>query len=147
MRTHFCSCVGPRVSIWLISSSYYTCISFIFNPFPYNTSYPFWFVTYYSCSFFYDVNVIIPLTIYVPICFGALAEVNIQQPMIHFRILSQLLFWKMEHMFKRRSLTFFLATLNNEWISFSLETTSEPWWTLSLLTQLAQIWCNKHRQR
>ncbi len=65
----------------------------------------------------------------------------------HFEILLQLLFWKVEHMFGKKSSTFSFATLDDEWISLSLKTISKPWWTLSLSTKLAQIWCNKHQQR
>jgi hypothetical protein len=45
---------------------------------------------------------------------------------------------------KWRSPTFSLATPNNEWISLTLEMIFELWWMLSLLTQLAQRWCNEH---
>jgi hypothetical protein len=47
-------------------------------------------------------------------------------------------------MFKGRSLTFSLTTPNNEWISLSSKIVFGPWWTLSLLIQLAQIWNNEH---
>ncbi len=110
---------GSKGKHLIISSSYHTCISYIINPLPYNIMYPSWFATSYSCPFFYGVNVVIPLMIYVPICFSALARVSIQQPMVHFRILLQLLSWRVKHMFKGRSLTFSLITLDNEWISLS----------------------------
>jgi hypothetical protein len=44
MWARLCSCV-----------SYHTYILFILNPFPYNTTYPFWFVTSYSCPPFFMV--------------------------------------------------------------------------------------------
>ncbi len=44
-----------------------------------------------------------------------------------------------------RSPTFSLATFNNEWIFLLSKMASILWWTLSLLTRLAHIWCNKDR--
>jgi len=62
----------------VINSSYHICISFIFGPFPYNTTYSSWFATSSSSPSFHNVNMVIPLTIQVPICFGALSRMNIQ---------------------------------------------------------------------
>ncbi len=48
-------------------------------------------------------------------------------------------------MFKGKSPTFSFATFNDKWICLSLETTSAPWWTLSLLIWFTQIWCSNHQ--
>jgi hypothetical protein len=49
-------------------------------------------------------------------------------------------------MFRGRFSTFSLSASNDEWISLSLKMVFGPWWTSSLLTQLAQIWRNEHWQ-
>jgi hypothetical protein len=49
-------------------------------------------------------------------------------------------------MLRERSLTFSFITPNDEWIFLSSKITFRPRWTSSLLTQLTQIWCSKHRQ-
>ncbi len=49
-------------------------------------------------------------------------------------------------MFKGRFSTFSLFAFDYEWISLSLKMVFGPWWTSSLLTQFAQIWCNEHCQ-
>jgi hypothetical protein len=65
--------------------------------------------------------------------------------MTHFKILFQLLFWKMQHMFKGRSPTFSFTTSNKECISLSPKTAFELWWMLSLLIRLTLIWCSEHQ--
>jgi len=54
---------------------------------------------------------------------------------------------KISHHFFGRFLTFFLVTPDNEWIFLLLELALILWWTMSLLTQLAQIWCTEHQWR
>jgi hypothetical protein len=49
---------------------------------------------------------------------------GIQQPMTHFRILLQLLFWRAKHLFKGSFPTFSFTTFVNEWTFFLLETIS-----------------------
>jgi hypothetical protein len=68
----------------------------------------------------HSVSVVIPLTIYVPICFSAFGEMSVQ-PTTHLGILLQLLFWKVEHMFRVRSPTFSLTTFDDEYVFLSLE--------------------------
>jgi hypothetical protein len=43
---------GFRGRHLVINSSYHTCISFIFSPLPYNTTYLFWLAISYGCPFF-----------------------------------------------------------------------------------------------
>jgi hypothetical protein len=52
-------------------------------------------------------------------------------------ILLQLLFWRVEHMFRGRSFTFSLTTSNDEWIFLLPKMTFILLWTLSLLIWLA----------
>jgi hypothetical protein len=119
MWTHFCFYVDPRASAWLLTR--------LITP-TFHLSLAHFLIALYThlglshpivAHLFYGVNVVIPLTNYVPTCFGAFVGVNIQQPMIHFGILSQLLFWRVEHMFNGRYPTFSFTTLDNEWISLS----------------------------
>ncbi len=105
MQTRFHSCVGPRVGVWLLV--HLTHLHFVrFQPTSLQhyihalTCHIMWY------PIFHSVNVVIPLMIYVLICFGALTGMSIQQPTIHFRILSRLLFQKVEHMFRGRIPTF-----------------------------------------
>jgi hypothetical protein len=52
--------------------------------------------------------------IWVFICFNARVRVNTLQPMILFGIPSQLLFWKMQHTYKKSFSTFSPATLGGK---------------------------------
>jgi len=49
MSLLLCMCKGRHV---VIDSSYHICISFIFSPFPYNTTYSSWLATSYSSPSF-----------------------------------------------------------------------------------------------
>jgi len=111
-----------------ISSSYYACISFIFNPLLYNTMYLFWFATFYGFPSFMALSdhTIDNLGTHLLWC-PCKSECTTTHNTLW--ILSQLLFWRMEHMFRGRFPTFSLVTPDNKWKSF------EPWWTSSLLTR------------
>jgi hypothetical protein len=85
--------------------------------------------------------------IWVSVCYIAHVRVNALQPMIHFEILFQLLHWKVEFTYKKRFPTFSPTIHGDEWILSSPETIFEPWWTLSLLIQLVQIWCSVLQQQ
>ncbi len=128
-RYSFVYCASMSLFMWrsrdkhLVNNlSYNTNISFIISSF---------FTSLHTClnflhlPTFHGVSVVIPLIIQVPISFGALFGMDVQQPTTHFEIFFQLLFWRMEHMFKRRTPTFSIATPNNKWISLSPKTASE----------------------
>jgi hypothetical protein len=111
----------------VINLSYHTCILFIFDSFLYNVMYPPWSVTFYNyTSFTFLVwTYLVPLIIWVFICFSAHAGMNTLQPMILFRIPLQLLFWKVEHMYKNKFPTFSPTIINCELIFLSPQTTFE----------------------
>jgi hypothetical protein len=130
MQARFCSCVGLGVGVWLLT--YPTTPAFYLSSTHFLTtlhtcfglSHP--IVTHFSrCQCGHTID---DLSIHLLRC---PYESEHTKPMIHFRILLQLMFWRLEHMFNGRSPTFSFATPNNEWISLSLETTFEPWWMLS----------------
>ncbi len=114
----------------VINSSDRICISFIFNPFFYNTMYPSWLATSYGCPCFTmlcgHINDNLGTHLFRCPCGGECT-----------RYILGLLFWKVEHMFRRNSPSFSFATPNEGWIFLSLNMTFRPWWTLSLLTRLA----------
>ncbi len=129
----------------VINSSYHTCILFIFNPFLYNTTYMYWLATSYDCSSFtmlvwsYHWWSKYP---FVSVPHGS--ECTTTHDTFWGTI--KTLLRKMEHMFKRRPLTFAFTTSNDEWISLSPKRISRPWWMSSLLIWFAQLWCNEHQR-
>ncbi len=133
MWTHFLLMCESRGRCLVINSSYHICILFIFNPLLTTLctclGLPHPIVPHLSqcwCDHtIYDLNTHLFRCPYMNQCIAAHDT---------FRILSQLLLWKVEHMFRRRSSTFSLATPDDEWISLSLEV-SFGRWMLSLLTQ------------
>jgi hypothetical protein len=68
----------------------------------------------------------IPSMILVSICFSALTRINALQPTILFQILLELLFWRMEHKYRKRFSTFSLATFNNKSMFLSPNMAFEP---------------------
>ncbi len=82
---------------------------------------------------FHDVNVVIPLMIWVSIRYVAHAGVNALQPMIHFEILLQPSHWKVELMYRKRFPTFPPTIHRDEWILSSLEMVFKHWWMLSFV--------------
>jgi len=136
---------GFKGKCLVISSSYHTCILFILNPFPYNITYMSWLATSYDCPSFTMLVLSYHWWSKYPFVSMPCESECITTHNTFWDIVITLP-WRMEHMFRRRFPTFTLATSNDAWIFLSLETISRPWWMLSLLTWLAQIWCNKHQQ-
>jgi hypothetical protein len=106
----------------IINPSYHTCISFVFDSFPYNITYhfglPHLIVAHLShCQTIDDLDFT---------CFIVHVGVNTLQPMILFKISLQLLFWKVEHIYSERFLNFSPTTFNDKLIILSLETTFGP---------------------
>jgi hypothetical protein len=136
---------GFKGGCLVINSSYHTCILFIPNPFPYNITYMYQLATSYDC---------LSLTVlvwsyhwwfkYSFVSMPCGSECTTAHDTFWDTIIT--LLWRMEHMFKKRSLTFALATSNDEWIYLSPETISRRWWMSSLLIWLAQLWCNEHQR-
>jgi hypothetical protein len=134
-----CGSKGKRL---IISSSYHTYISFIFNPLPYSITYSFWFATSYSCSFFLWCqcgHTIDDLCIHLFRCPCRSEHTTTHDTL--WDIIATIVLESGAHV-QRKVSQLFLRHIQQQVVSSS--TTSEPWWTLSLLTQLAQIWCNKH---
>ncbi len=140
MSLFMCESKGMHL---VISSSYHTNISF--GPLSYNIMYPSWLATSYNCS---------PSTMSMwsyhwrskyPFHSLPLWEWTYSSPRYTSKYCCNYWFWKAKHMFKGRSPTFSLTTPNNKWILLLPKMIFILWWTLSLLTQLAQIWCNEHR--
>jgi hypothetical protein len=109
----------------IINPSYHTCISFAFGSFPYNITYHFGLphptIAHFShCQCGHTIDDL-DFT-----CVGAHVGVNILQPMILFKISSQLLFWKVEHIYSERFPNFSPTTFNDKLIILSLETTFGP---------------------
>jgi hypothetical protein len=79
--------VGLRASVWLlihpITPTFHLSLTHFLTTLRTHLGLPHPIIAH----LFYGVNVVIPLVIYVPICFSALARVHKQQPMIHFGIL------------------------------------------------------------
>jgi hypothetical protein len=74
----------------VISSSYQPFILFILCPFSYNTPYSFRYTTFLQFRMFHNASVVIPLMIWVFICYVAHVGVSTLQPMICFKILLKL---------------------------------------------------------
>jgi len=146
------SCEHTFIHVWsrgkrlVISLSYHTNISFIVNPLSYNTIYLSWLSTSYSYPPFIMSMWSYQWQSRYPFALVPLWEWTYSSPWHTFRIMLQLLLWKVEHMFRRKSPTFSFVTFDNEWISLSLEMVFGFWWTLSLFTQFTQIWCNEHQR-
>ncbi len=91
---------------------------------------------------FHNVSVIIPLMIWVFICYIVYVGVSTLQPMILLEIPLQLWHWKVELMYIERFPTFSFAINRDKWILSSPYMIFGPWRMLSLLILLVQIWCN-----
>jgi hypothetical protein len=118
----------------VISLSYHTSISFIIGPLSYNITYPSWLATSYSGPPF--MVLVWSYHWWSRYSFVSMSqwEWTYSKRTTHFRILLQLLLWRVEHMFRRRSPSLSFITLDNEWIFLLPEMASILWWTLSLLT-------------
>jgi hypothetical protein len=98
----------------VINLSYHACIPFVLESLPHSVTYSPWFATSYSCTSF---------MLLVSICISACVEMSALQPMMLFKILSQLPFWKMEHTYKKKFPTFSFTTLGDKLIFLSLKKT------------------------
>jgi hypothetical protein len=85
----------------VINSSYHTFILSIFNPLLYNITYSSWLTTSYNCP-----SIMVLMWSYhwwftYSFALMPLSKRTYNNPwVIHFKILLQLLFWRVEHMFK-----------------------------------------------
>jgi hypothetical protein len=135
---------GSRGRCLVINSSYHASILFIINPLSYNTTYSSWLATSYSCT---------PFIVLVWSYHRRFSYPFASVPLWEWTYISA---WHTSkhycsYCFRKRNtcskggLPPFLSPHSmNEWIFLLLETTSVFWWTLSLLTWFARIWCNKH---
>jgi hypothetical protein len=102
------------------------CIQFVLNSFPHIITYPPWVSTSYSYTFFISLMRTYHWWFGYPLALvSANAKMNTLQPMIFFGTLSQLWFWKLEHMYGKRFLTSSPIALDNESIFLSPKTTFE----------------------
>ncbi len=146
VNTYLFMCRSKRKRL-VISSSYHTCISFILNPVFYSITYPSWFATSYNCPSFMLLMWSYHLQFKYPFALVPSWEWTYNSPQYTSGYYCNYYFGEWKHMFKNRSATFSFVTPKKEWISLSLEMTSKPWWTSSLLTWLAHIWCNEHQRQ
>jgi hypothetical protein len=104
----------------VINLSSHTYILFIFDSFPYNVMYPPWLIaSYHYTSFTFLVwTYLVPLIIWVSICFSVRVGVSTLQPTILFEIPSQLLFWKVEHKYRDKFPTFSPTMIIMNWYSY-----------------------------
>ncbi len=106
------------------SSSYHTYILFVLDSLFYDNTYSPWLVTTYNCTFFtiwtYHWWFEYPFAL-MPM--WEWAHCNSQYSSIYYH---NYLFWRVEHMYKKRFPTFFLARLDDKSIFLSLEMVIKP---------------------
>ncbi len=125
IRSHFCSCPGPRVGTWLLSC--FTTLAFHLS------SIHFFIALHIHCGLPH------PIAAHLSRCkcgrtidglrthlFQCLCGSEHTTTHDTFRDFVSLLFWRVENMFKRRSPTFSLSTPNDKWISLSQDMAFEP---------------------
>jgi hypothetical protein len=138
----------------IIILSYHICISFIFSSLHYNIMYSSWLATYYSCLSF-TVSMwsyhwwFRYLFVSVP-----LWEWTYNNPWYMLGYCCNYCFAEWNTCWEReRFPRFSIVTPDDKWISLLLEMAFGPglgfrnpwpWWILSLLIRLAQIWSSKH---
>jgi hypothetical protein len=104
----------------VINLFYHTYISFVLYSFLFSFPYPPWLATSYSCTFFTLLMWTYHWWFGYPLVWCSCRNEHI---ITHdfFEILSQLLFWKVDHMYRKRFFTFSPTMINNGSIFLSLK--------------------------
>jgi hypothetical protein len=115
MQTHLHSCANLGANVWLLARP--TTLSFHLSLVRFLTTLhthlglPHPIVAHLSwCQCGHTIDDLGTYLLQCPL------EVNVRQPTTHFKILFQLLFWKVEHMSRGRFPTFSFTTPENKWI-------------------------------
>jgi len=122
----------------IISSSYHTYISFILSPLPYNIMYMSWFSTSYSCPSFLQCQCGHTIDDLCTHLFRCPCKSEHTTPNTLWDIITTIVQKDVSH--------FFPCHIQQQVDILIIINESRPWWTSSLLTQLAQIWCSKHQR-